>query len=86
MGNGGDTVNIGTVAGAVTFGDTVQVQLGNGTNTLNLAATITQSGGVPGSQVYFNKQAVFDGKKGKNTKYVGASGVDVFGAPQFNNF
>ncbi len=68
MGNGGNTVNIGTVAGTVIFEDTVQVQLGNGTNTLNLAATITQSGGVPGSQVYFKKQAVFDGGHGKNTR------------------
>ena len=82
MGNGGNSVNIGTVPGTVTFGGPVQVQLGNGTNTLNLAATITQSGGVPGSQVYFKKQAVFDGK---NTRYVGASGVNVFGAPQFND-
>ena len=82
MGNGGNTVNIGTVPGTVTFGGPVQVQLGNGTNTLNLAATI-QSGAVPGSQVYFKKQAVFDGGNGKNTKYVG---VNVFGAPQFNNF
>jgi hypothetical protein len=85
MGNRGNTVNIGTVAGTVVFRGTVQVQLGNGTNTLNLAATITHSGGVPGSRVYFKKQAVFDGKNGKNTRYVGASGVNVFGAPQFNN-
>jgi hypothetical protein len=85
MGNGGNTVNIGTLAGIVTFGGTVHVQFGNGTNTLNLAATATQSGGVPGSQVYFKKAAVFDGRRGKNTKYVGASGVNVFGAPQFDN-
>jgi hypothetical protein len=86
MGNGGDTVDIGTVAGTVTFGGAVLVQFGNGTNTLNLAATITQSGGVPGSQVYFKSQAVFDGRKGKDTRFVGVSGVNVFGAPQFNNF
>ena len=39
---------------------------------------------VPGSQVYFKKQAVFDGKNGKNTKYVGRP--NLFGiAPQFKN-
>ena len=81
MGNGGNTVNIGTVPGIVTFGGAVQVQFGNGTNTLNLAGT--KGGAVPGSQVYFKKQAVFDGRNGKNTRYVG---VNVFGAPQFNNF
>jgi predicted outer membrane repeat protein len=86
MGNGGNTVDFGTVAGVVTFGGTVQVQLGNGTNRLNLAATITQSGGVPGSKVYFTNQAVLNGRRGKNTSYVGASGVNVFGAPQFDNF
>ena len=74
MGNGGNTVNIGTVPGIVTFGGAVQVQFGNGTNTLNLAGT--KGGAVPGSQVYFKKQAVFDGRNGKNTRYVG---VNVFG-------
>jgi hypothetical protein len=83
---GGNTVNFGTVAGVVTFGGPVQVQLGNGTNRLNLAATSTQSGGVPGSKVYFTKESVFDGRRGKNTRYVGASGVNVFGTPQLNNF
>ena len=60
--------------GDVTFGGAVQVQFGNGTNTLNLAGT--KGGAVPGSQVYFKKQAVFDGRNGKNTRYVG---VNVFG-------
>ena len=80
-GNGGNTVNIGTVPGIVTFGGAVQVQFGNGTNTLNLAGT--KGGAVPGSQVYFKKQAVFDGRNGKNTRYVG---VNVFGARSSTSF
>jgi hypothetical protein len=36
--------------------------------------------------VYFKKQAVFDGQSGKNSRYVGPSGVHVLGTPQFNNF
>ena len=84
MGNGGNTVNIGTALGTVTFEGPVQVQLGNGTNTLDLAATIAQKGGMPGSQVYFKKQVVFVGGNGKNTK--GASGANVFGSPRFNEF
>jgi hypothetical protein len=36
--------------------------------------------------MFFKKPAVFDGKYGKNTRYLGASGVNVFGAPQFINF
>jgi hypothetical protein len=86
MGNGGNTLNIATVPGIVTFDGEVQVQFGNGTNTLNLAATITHTGGVPGSQVYFKKQAVLDGRNGKNTSHVGAPGVNVFGTPSLRNF
>jgi hypothetical protein len=71
----------------VTFGGKVQVQLGNGTNTLNLAATAAtlNSGGIADSLVVFNKRAVFDGQDGTNTNYVALkhlSGV----APKFKNF
>jgi hypothetical protein len=86
MGNGGNDVSIVTVLGTLTFGGPVRMQFGNGTDALNLAAIITQSGGVPDSQVYFKKQVVFAGGNGKNTRYVGAARVNVFGAPDFDNF
>ena len=71
----------------MTFGGPLLVLLEQqAEHVLNLAATVTQKAGVPGSEVYFNKQAIFDGGHGNNTKYAGTSGVNVFGSPRFINF
>ena len=83
-GGDGDTVNIATGHFAsegsldVTFNGNVQVQLGNGNDTLNLGAT--------GSTVKFAKTAVFDGQGGANTLDEYDHSGTVVGSPKFKNF
>ncbi len=82
---GSNTFNIQNQAGQVDFGGTVNVQLGPGSDTLNLAANASSPGGVPNAVVELFAPALFEGGKGTNAAFEG-SGVFSVLAPQFRNF
>jgi hypothetical protein len=82
---GNNSFDFQNQAGEIDFGGAVLVQLGSGSDTLNLAANTSSRGGVPNAVVEFLANSLFDGGQGTNGRFEGTGVFSVF-APQFRNF
>lgn len=76
--SGANTFNFQTQAGTLQFGGKVNVQLGSGNDTLDLAADAAHVNGIAGAQVDFFSTSTFNGGVGTNDLFKGTDDDNLF--------